>query len=433
MSQTIICPNCSTSIDLDKIADAKFSDKLKQQEIKLKLEQEEQRRAFDKQLENEKMEMREKAKKFAEEQVEKERKKSELEIKDMQEQILKAEKESAEAKKKELIFIKKQRELEDKEKNFDLEMEKKMLKESEILEKRLKERQKEENKILEEKLKKKSEEELIEKLEKSEQNQEKIRKKEQEEFRKKEAELLKQQEQMKRALDEAKRKSEQGSQQIQWDIQEEDLKNAISQAFPIDNIEDVPTWVKWADLIQTVKNNLWQPAWIIVWESKNTKTWIDSWIMKLKDDKLKVWGNIAILVTNTLPKGISNFWMLDDVMVCKSEFAIAVSSMLREKLIAISKTEKSLEWKDIKMEMLYKYLSSEEFSWKISMMVDVFAQLKTWIDSERRAMEKNWKKREKDLERATYAITWMYGELESLMWQELPWAEKLSLDYQSED
>jgi hypothetical protein len=101
-------------------------------------------------------------------------------------------------------------------------------------------------------------------------------------------EMLKQQEQMKKTIDELKRKAEQGSQQIQWDIQEDDLRNAISQAFPIDNIEDVPTGIKWADLIQTVNNNLWQASWIIVWESKNTKSWTEAWIMKLKEDKLKI-------------------------------------------------------------------------------------------------------------------------------------------------
>jgi hypothetical protein len=85
------------------------------------------------------------------------------------------------------------------------------------------------------------------------------------------------------------------------------------------------------------------------------------------------------------------------------------------------------------MEMLYKYLWSQEFSSKILMMVDVFTQLKIWIDKERRAMESNWKKREKDLERATYAITWMYWELESLMWQALPWAERLELGYSEEE
>jgi len=125
--------------------------------------------------------------------------------------------------------------------------------------------------------------------------------------------------------------------------------------------------------------------------------------------------------------------MVQDVMVCLPEYVIAVATMLRDKLLSIAKVETSLQGKDIKMEMLYKYLSSEEFSGKISMMVDVFSNLKSGIDSERRAMEKNWKKREKDLERATFAVTGMYGELESLMGQSLPGSEKLELGYGIED
>ncbi len=405
MSQNIICPNCNTKIDLDKIANHKYEELVLEQEKKLKEEQEKQKNEFEKALEQEKKEMREKAKKFAEEQAEKERKKVELEMKDMQEQLKKVDEEKQEAKKRELEMLKKARELEDKEKNFELEMEKKLLDERKKIEG-----------DLAKKMEENSKKELDQKMEKL-----------QEENRKKEMEMLKQQEQMKKTIDDLKRKSEQASQQIQGDIQEDDIRDALKWAFPIDNIDDVPTWVKWADLIQTVKNNIGQATWIIVWESKNTKTWTDSWIMKLKDDKLKVKWNIAILVTTVLPKWLDNFGMVDDVMVCLPKYVIPVASMLREKLIAVAKTEKSLEWKDIKMEMLYKYLSSEEFSSKISMMVDVFAQLKMWIDSERRAMEKNWKKREKDLERATFAVTWMYWELESLMWQALPGAERLEL------
>lgn len=405
MSQNIICPNCNTEIDLDKIANHKYEELILEQEKKLKAEQEKQKNKFEKQLEKEKEEMRIKAKKFAEEQADKERKKVELEMKDMQEQLKKAEEEKREAKKVELEMLKKARELEEKEKNFELEMEKKIINE-----------------------KKKIEEELAKKIEENSKKEldEKMQKL-QEENRKKELEMLKQQEQMKKTIDDLKRKSEQASQQIQWDIQEDDIKDALKSAFAIDEIEDVPTWVKWADLIQIVKNNIGQKSWVIVWESKNTKSWQDSWIIKLKDDKLKVKWNIAILVTTVLPKWLENFGMVDDVMVCLPKFVLPVASMLRDKLLSISKVEKSLEWKDIKMEMLYKYLSSEEFSSKISMMVDVFSQLKMWIDSERRAMEKNWKKREKDLERATFAITWMYWELESLMGQALPWAERLEL------
>ncbi len=406
MSQTIICPNCSSSIDLDKLADKKYSDLLERQEEKLKTEQEKQKLLFDKQLEEKTTEMREKAKKFAEQQAEKERKKVELEMKDMEEQLKKAEAEKQGAKKLELEMLKKARELEDKEKNFELEMEKKMWEERKKIEQ-----------DLEKKLEESSTQQLDEKM-----------KTIQEENRKKEMEMLKQQEQMKKTIDDLKRKAEQGSMQIQGDIQEEDLKEILHHAFPIDEIADVPTGIKWADLIQTVKNNLGQSSGILVWESKNTKAWQDAWIMKLKDDKLKVSGNIAILVTTVLPKNIENFGMLDDVMVCLPSFALPVANMLRDRVLAIYKTEKSLEWKDAKMEMLYKYLSSEEFSSKMNMMVDVFSNLKWWIDTERRAMERNWKRREKDIERATFAISWMYGELESLMGQELPWAEKMSLE-----
>ena len=410
MSQ-ITCPNCNTKIDLDKIAESKYEELLKSQEEKLKQEQEKQKALFEKELEEKTLEMRKKAQEFAEKKALEERKKIELEMKDMQDRIKKAEQEQQKAKEKELEILKKARELEEKEKNFELEMEKKIDLERKKLEEKI---------ALE--MQEKSNKKLDEKMEKL-----------QDEFRKKELEYQKQQEQLKKSLDDAKRKAEQASQQIQWDIQEDDIRDALKMAFAIDDIEDVPTWVKWADLIQVVKNNLWQKTWTIVWESKNTKSWQDSWIMKLKDDKLKVKWNIAILVTTVLPKWIENFGMVNDVMVCLPKYVIPVASMLRDKLISISKVEKSLEWKDLKMEMLYKYLSSEEFSSKIAMMVDVFSNLKAWIDAERRAMEKNWKKREKDLERATYAITWVYWELESLMWQSLVWSEKLMLEEGDED
>lgn len=406
MSQKIICPNCGQEIDLDKVQAAEYDKMWKEKEEILKQEQEKQKLAFEKELELKTEEMRKKAKEFAEEKAREERKKIELEMKDMQERIKKAEESENEAKKRELDFLKKHRELETKEKNFELEIEKKLFSERKKI-----------GEELEKKMKEVAEKDTEEKI-----------KNIQEEFRKKELEYQKQQEQLKKSLDDAQRKATQGSQQIQWDIQEDDLKSALMFAFPIDNIEDVPTWIKWADLIQTVKNNLGQNAGTIIWESKNTKAWADSWIMKLKEDKLKTWANIAILVSVVLPSHMKYFWMIDDVMVCVPEFAIQVANMLRDKILSISKVEKSLEWKDIKMELLYKYLSSEEFAWKINMMVDVFANLKAEIDMERRSMERNWKRREKDIERATFAITWMYWELESLMGQALPWWNRLELD-----
>jgi len=391
MAQNIVCPNCGTEINLDLIAEKKYQAMLRKKEEELKAEMNKQALKW----------AEERAKKMLEEKT----KQDNLKLKELEEQLKQEEKQKEELIKQELELRKKTRELEQKDKQRELELERKL---------------DEERKKIEEKMQKELEEKQAKTFEEKIQNI-------QEEFRKKELEYQKQQEQLKKSLDDAKRKAEQASQQIQGDIQEDDIRDALKQAFPIDEIEDVPTWVKWADLIQTVKNSIGQKTWIIVWESKNTKSWQDSWLMKLKDDKLKVKWNIAILVTNVLPKNIENFWMIDDVMVCLPKYVIPVASMLRDKLISISKVEKSLEGKDIKMEMLYKYLASEEFSSKIAMMVDVFSNLKAWIDAERRAMEKNWKKREKDLERATFAITWMYWELESLMGHSLVWSEKLEL------
>jgi hypothetical protein len=303
-------------IDLDKIWEEKYKTMLEKQENELKEE------------------MNAKAIKWAEEKAKKlfeeKDKKDSIEMEDLKTRLKEQEKAWDEMKKNELEMRKKTRELEDKEKNFELEMARKLDSEKKKLEEMI-------WKELTEKWKKEAND-MIEKI--------------QEEHRKKDLEMFKQQEQMKKTIDDLKRKSEQSSQQIQWDIQEDDLKNTLSQAFPIDDIEDVPTWIKWADLIQNVKNSFWQQAWIIVWESKNTKSWTEAWVMKLKDDKLKINWNIAILVTTVLPNGLKDFGMIDDVMVCLPKFAIPVANMLRDKLISISKVEKSLEWKDIKMEML---------------------------------------------------------------------------------
>ena len=373
MSQTIVCPSCKTNIDLSKLSEEKY------------------KRELEEEFEKERAEMRKKALEFADKKASEQAKKDALEMDDLKARLKEQEKMSDEMKKNEIDMRKKARELEEKEKNFELEMIKKL----DI-----------EKKKIEENMSKTQAETIDTRM-----------KEIQEENRKKEAEMLKQQEQMRKTIDDLKRKSEQ----------------AISSAFPIDDVKDVPTGIKWADLIQVVKNSLWQEVWIILWESKNTKSWTDAWVPKLKDDKLKMAWNIAILVTTVLPKDMKNFGFIDEVMVCLPEYAVSVAIILRDKLLSISKIEKSLEWKDMKMELLYKYLRSEEFWVKINTIIDVFSKLKQDIDMERRAMEKIWKRREKELERVTMSTTMMYWELEGLMWHSLPWAEKLELGYEEED
>ena len=200
MSQIITCPSCKTQIDLEKINQDKY---------RMQLEED---------FEKERADMRKKAQEYAEQKMAEQAKKDSVELEDMKKQLEEQAKKEDEFRKQELEMRKKQRELEDAAKNQELEMQRKL---------------DAERKKLEEDMSKNQAQALDTKMREL-----------QEENRKKEQEMLKQQEQMKKTIDDLKRKAEQGSQQIQGDIQEEDMKQALMQAFPIDSIEDVPTGVK---------------------------------------------------------------------------------------------------------------------------------------------------------------------------------------------
>jgi len=439
MSQTIICPECNTSIDLDKIAVHKYEKIKEEQDKKLQASQIEQEKKFqeklEKTLEEEKVQMRKQLKEYSEKKVLEERKKVEVEMKDMQDQIKKSEETQEETRKMQLEFLKKKREFEAKEKNQALELEKKLQIESEKIQEKMEIRQAEEEKILEKKLEKKQAEILEEKIknieaeqikvqEKIKEDQKNIREKEQESFRKKELELLKQQEQMKKALDEAQRKAEQGSQQIQGDIQEDDLKNTLEIAFPFDNIEDVPTGIRGADLIQNVHDNFGKKG-IILWESKNTKSWQESWIKKLKDDQADAKADICILATTTMPKNIKNFGEQGGVWVVDYRFALPVAHILRAKILEISKVKTSLEGRDEKMDFLYQYLSGPQFKNRIENIVSAFTGMQMDLLSEKRAMQRIWNKREKEIDRMMNNTSGLYGDMQGII--SLPTIENLEL------
>lgn len=372
---TIICPKCSTVINLDEIQAKKFNEDLQKNEEKLKKE-------FEKREEEIKKEMWIKAIKAAED-------KKELETKDLNSQLDEYKKKQEEAMKNELELRKKTRELEDKAKNQEIENIKKLDEE----------RKKLEVKMLEDSAKK--EEEMFRKI--------------QEDQAKLLAEKDKQMDILRKSLEEANRKAIQWSQQIQWEIQENELKEILIRNFPSDTIEDVPTGIKWADLVHTVYNQRWQKVWIILWESKNTKAWSNEWIKKLKDDRIIAKADICIIVTSTLPEWIKSFWQINEVTVTEFTHFLPVTFMLRDKLISIFNTSNLLVGKDEKMEHLYNYLSSSEFRSKIENIIEAFKSMKDDLESEKRSMARIWSKREKELERIINNTSFLYWDMQWIM------------------
>jgi hypothetical protein len=199
-------------------------------------------------------------------------------------------------------------------------------------------------------------------------------------------------------INQLKQKLEQGSQQLQGEVAELKIEEVLKSMFPYDTIEPVPKGIKGADVIQKVFE--WQNyAGTIIWESKRTKAWDSKWIDKLKQDQIDAKSDIAILMTAVLPKGIDNFSCIDGVWVTDFACAVGLAAALRQGLIEVARTKIASQGKNIKMEMLYDYLSGPEFRQKIVGILETFDSMKSDLDKEKRAMEKLWKQREKQIDR----------------------------------
>ncbi len=233
---------------------------------------------------------------------------------------------------------------------------------------------------------------------------------------------------LRKSLEDAKRKSEQGSQETQGEALELDLEYKLRQQFPQDNIDAVSKGVRGADIIQTVVNNQMQPCGKIIWEAKNTKNWSQAWVQKLKDDQMASSANLAVLVSNVLPDGVTGFAQIDGVWVCGVANALALVSALREQLIQLNYARLSAKGKDEKMEMMFQYLTGDEFRQRIETIVSAFDTMQLQIIKERRAMEKQWREREKQIERIMLNTTGMHADVKGIFGNSVQEVKALELD-----
>lgn len=351
--------------------------------------------SFQKQLQDEKehferMRQEDKVKAWAMAQ-EKAKEKLAVEMKDLQEQAVEKDKKLAEAQQHELELRKQTRELEEKTKTMHLEMERKM---------------DEERKLMAEKIHKDAEEQQ----------------------KRKDMEYEQKMEQMRKTIEDLRRKSEQGSMQLQGDAQEANLKAMLEASFPMDTVADVPTGIRGGDLIQTVRNEFGQEAGIMLWESKNTKNWNAEWLKKLKGDQLLVKADICIIATTVLPEGIKNFGLVDGVWVVDYACVMAFAASTRFHLAEMSRMQRSVVGRDEKMEQLYSYLSGSQFKSRVENIVSAFRSMKDDLESEKRAFMRLWSKREKEIERVITNTTGMYGDLQGIIGASLPSIAHLELD-----
>ncbi|HEY6260768.1 MAG TPA: DUF2130 domain-containing protein [Nitrospiraceae bacterium] len=228
-------------------------------------------------------------------------------------------------------------------------------------------------------------------------------------------------------IEELLRRVEQGSQQLQGEVQELELETLLRAKFPRDTIEPVPKGEFGGDTLHRIIGPLGQPCGTILWESKRTKNWSDGWLVKLRDDQRAAKAEIAVIVTQTLPKVVESFDLIDGVWVTHSRSMLSVAVALRHSLIEVASARQALEGQQTKTEMVYQYLTGPRFRHRVQAIVEAFSSMQEDLDKEKKAITKQWAKREEQIERVMGATVGMYGDLQAIAGKTLQEIEGLEL------
>lgn len=362
-SVMIQCPKCGAPFEVTEALRESIAEKTRE-ELRSEMSKD-----IAKEIEKERIKAASEAKKQTQEEFR-------IELKDKDEQIKEKDEALKIAREAELKARKREREADDKIKNSDLELEKKLAKEKNLLEADISKRFSEEQSLKER------------------------------EHQKKIDDLVKQ-------LNDAKLRAEQGSQQMQGEILELDLEESLKHAFPQDVIEPVEKGVKGADVRHKICSTSGKIVGVILWESKRTKNWQDGWIVKLKTDLRAEGANVPVIVSSALPDDAAGgFGQKDGVWICKPVLAIALAITLRNHVLEIAIAHAQSKNRGTLADSLYDYVTSHEFRQHVESMVETYREMKEQISKERIAYERSWKSRESQVDRMLTGTAQIVGSIQ---------------------
>lgn len=391
-NSTIQCPNCKHEFPIENALSQKIEDDIRGKYLKrynedrqkleseraqlakdteqIKLQAENQDRILEDKLRLAKSQLQEEAARKAASEMQ-------VQMELLNKELTEKSQKLKESQVKELELLQKEQQIREREESMKLEMEKQMLSRQKEIEDRVKKMESERTEL------------KIKELEKKLADQVEL------------AETM-------------RRKAEQGSMQLQGEVMELALEELLRSSFPFDTIEEVAKGTKGADCIQFVKNNVAQICGKIIYESKRTKAFANEWIEKLKSDMRAQQADIAVIVTEVLPRDMDTFGFRDGVWICRFADVKPLSFLLRDSLIKIYGAVISQENRGDKMQLLYNYLTGNEFRQNIEAVMEGFMSLKDSINREKIQMEKMWKEREKQLDKVLLNTTQFYGSIKGI-------------------
>ncbi len=219
---------------------------------------------------------------------------------------------------------------------------------------------------------------------------------------------------MQKQIEELKRRAEQGSQQLQGEVQELELENLLRAKFPRDSIQPVPKGEFGGDVIHRVNGTLGQSCGFILWECKRTKNWSDGWLAKVREDQRTAKAEIAVIVSHALPKDVETFELMEGVWVSHPRAALPVAVMLRQSLLELAAVRQTSEGQQTKTEMVYQYMTGPRFRQRVQAIVEAFSCMREDLEREKRAILKQWAKRDEQIDRVMQATVGMYGDLQAI-------------------
>lgn len=232
---------------------------------------------------------------------------------------------------------------------------------------------------------------------------------------------------MQKQIEDLKRRAEQGSQQLQGEVQELELENLLRTKFPFDAVEPVPKGEFGGDVLHRVVGAGGQSGGTILWEFKRTKNWSDAWLVKLRDDQRTAKAEIAVIVSQILPKGVETFEFVEGVWVTHPRVALPVAMILRQSLLELALARQATEGQQTKTEMVYQYLTGPRFRQRVEAIVEAFSTMQEDLATEKKAIQRQWAKREIQIEKVMQSTVGMYGDLQGIAGKSLQEIEGLEI------
>ncbi len=392
MAETdIVCPKCGTKIELNEALTAEirtelsteFEENSKKREEEFKEALLEKEQELKSELKKQQTEIQEAAKKRAEEAAE-------TDLKDLQAELEEKTAAVNKAREVELKLRKRERELTEKAEKAELEVVRRLAEERGKLKTEVEDALREEHELT---------------------------------IKEKDTQL----DRVRKQLEEATRKAEGKSQELQGEVLELALEDLLREKFPFDEVQPIKRGKKGADVLQKVRTAGGQDAGTILWEAKRTKAWSPTWTQKLKDDQLREKADLAVIVSEVLPDSITDFGQIDGIWATTFRFAGGLATVLRNGIIDVSQARTALVDQGDKMALLYDYLSGPQFKQRVEVIVESFVELQGELEREKRAMARLWAKRETQIQRAMSGAAGMYGDLQGMIGASLPAIKTLEL------